>query len=75
MRFRNRWKLYELINNQPSLTIYEIHRKLNRKIKRVRRDIRKLMKDGLVNMDEGKGIVPVSYQQLINWEKVNKDEC
>lgn len=76
---KNTWSLYEWIDKNPNHTIYTMSRKLRWSLKKVRRHIKKLIRDGLIkeirkNSPQGKSLVSYrskTVKELINWDEMS----
>ncbi len=65
-----RWKLYEYINKHPDLTGYELSKRLEYSIKKIKRDLKKLIKEGLIER-VNTGYKAISWKRLINWDEMD----
>ncbi len=75
--FETRWFLYEFINKNPGLTIYNLSKKLNWTSGKVDYYIKKLLKDGIVKNSEEivngrvrKSYHPTPFGEHINWDEM-----
>jgi len=75
--FETRWFLYEFINKNPGLSIYDLSKKLNWTTGKVDYHIKKLLKDGIVRNSEEivngrirKLYTPTPFGEHINWDEM-----
>jgi len=75
----NKWFLYEFIDKNPNLTVYEMSKKINWTIGKINYYVQKLVKDGMIhNSDEvvngrnQKRYTGKTVKEFINWEEFNK---
>ncbi len=69
MRFNNRWKLYEFVDKNPG-TLVEISNKMNLSIKKTKRGLSRLIKDGMV-IKEGVLYRSKTVKEMIDWDEMN----
>lgn len=75
----NKWLLYEFIDKNPNMTEYEISKKINWTVGKVKFYATKLVKDKMINIStevEDDGVL-IRYsgkpmKDFINWEEWNK---
>jgi len=74
---KNKYYLYEVINETPGLTIYDLMIKINWTSGKIHHYIQKLLKDGviknsteIVNERVRKSYFPVSFKELINKDEM-----
>ena len=75
----NKWFLYEFIDKNPGLTVYEISKKIDWTNGKVNHYIQKLVKedfiknsDKVVNGRNQKRYSSKTVKELINWDEFNK---
>ena len=75
----NKWFIYEFIDKNPSLTVYEMSKKINWTIGKLNYYVQKLVKDGMIhNSDEvvngrnQKRYTGKTVREFINWDEFNK---
>ena len=75
----NKWFLYEFIDKNPSLTVYELSKKINWTIGKLNHYVQKLVNDGMIhNSDEvvngrnQKRYSGKTVKEFINWDEFNK---
>ncbi len=75
----NKWFLYEFIDKNPDLTVYEMSKKINWTIGKLNYYVQKLVKDGFIhNSDEvvngrnQKRYTGKTVKEFINWDEFNK---
>ncbi len=75
--FETRWLLYEFINKNPGLSIYDLSKKLNWTTGKVDYHIKKLLKEGIVRNSEEivngrirKLYSPTPFGKHINWDEM-----
>ena len=75
----NKWFLYEFIHKNPSLTVYDISRKVNWSTGKVNHYVQKLVREGFINncekVENGrnqKRYTSKTVRELINWDEFNK---
>ncbi len=75
----NKWFLYEFIDKNPDLTVYEMSKKINWTIGKLNYYVQKLVKDGFIhNSDEvvngrnQKRYIGKTVKEFINWDEFNK---
>lgn len=75
----NKWFLYEFIDKNPGLTIYEMKKKIDWTIGKLDYYVKKLIKDGfiknsdqVVNGRNQKRYTGKTVKEFINWEEFNK---
>ncbi|KKL61488.1 hypothetical protein LCGC14_2194770 [marine sediment metagenome] len=75
----NKWFLYEFINKNPGLTVYEISKKIDWTNGKINHYIQKLVKedfiknsDKVVNGRNQKRYSSKTVKELINWDEFNK---
>jgi len=75
----NKWFLYEFIDKNPNLTVYEMSKKMNWTIGKLNYYVQKLVKDGIIyNSDEvvngrnQKRYTGKTVKEFINWDEFNK---
>ena len=75
----NKWFLYEFIDKNPDLTVYEMSKKINWTTGKVNNYVQKLVKDNMIhNFDEvvngrnQKRYRGKTVKEFINWEEFNK---
>ena len=75
----NKWFLYEFIDKNPGLTVYEISKKINWTNGKINHYIQKLVKedfiknsDKVVNGRNQKRYSSKTVKELINWDEFNK---
>ncbi len=76
---KNKYFLYEVINKNHGLTIYDLAKKVNWSSGKVNHYIQKLLKDKVIEnsteIDNGKvkkHYSPVSYKEFINWDEIKE---
>lgn len=65
--------MYEIIDQNPGLTINELSSKVKFSMRKVNRYLKKLVKDGMVKGN----YYPIPWREMINWDKMentNKPE-
>ena len=77
----NKWFLYEYIDKNPNLTVYELSKALDWTTGKTNHYVQKLVKDGMINnCDEvvnGRNLKKYSgktVKEFINWDEFNKKE-
>ncbi|MBA7514013.1 hypothetical protein ES705_06031 [subsurface metagenome] len=77
--FEARWFLYEFINKNPELSIYDLSKKLNWHLGKVDYHVKKLIKGGIVRKSEEfiNGRIetlyyPIPFKDLINWDEMTE---
>ena len=75
----NKWFLYEFINKNPGLTVYEISKKIDWTNGKINHYIQKLVKedfiknsDKVVNGRNQKRYSSKTVKELINWDEFSK---
>jgi len=75
----NKWFLYEFIDKNPDLTVYEMSKKIDWTIGKLNYYVQKLVKDNMIhNCDEvvngrnQKRYSGKTMKEFINWEEFNK---
>jgi predicted transcriptional regulator len=75
----NKWLLYEFIDKNPNLTVYEMSKKMNWTIGKLNCYVQKLVKDGfihnsdqVVNGRNQKRYSGKTVKEFINWDEFNK---
>ena len=75
----NKWFLYEFIDKNPGLTVYELSKKLNWTIGKANLYVQKLVKDGMINNSDEvvngrnqKRYSGKTVKEFINWDEFNK---
>ena len=75
----NKWFLYEFIDKNPGLTVYEISKKIDWTNGKINHYIQKLVKedfiknsDKVVNGRNHKRYSSKTVKELINWDEFNK---
>ncbi|KKN58654.1 hypothetical protein LCGC14_0550210 [marine sediment metagenome] len=75
----NKWFLYEFIDKNPGLTVYEISKKINWTNGKINHYIQKLVKEDFINNSDKvvngrnqKRYSSKTVKELINWDEFNK---
>jgi predicted transcriptional regulator len=75
----NKWLLYEFIDKNPNLTVYEMSKKMNWTIGKLNYYVQKLVKDGFINNSDQvvngrnqKRYSGKTVKEFINWDEFNK---
>ena len=75
----NKWFLYEFIDKNPDLTVYEMSKKIGWGIGKINNYIRKLVNEAFINnsdkVEDGrnhKRYRSKTVRELINWDEFNK---
>ena len=75
----NKWFLYEFIDKNPDLTVYEMSKEMNWTIGKLNHYVQKLVKDGfihnsdkVVNGRNQKRYSGKTVKEFINWDEFNK---
>ncbi len=75
----NKWFLYEFIDKNSDLTVYEMSKKINWTIGKLNYYVQKLVKDGfihksdeVVNGRNQKRYTGKTVKEFINWDEFNK---
>ena len=74
----NQWYLYEFLNKNPNLTVYDLSKRIEWTVGKVDYYIKKLLKGGLIhnsseviNGRTHNFYKPKKMVELINWEEMN----
>ncbi len=75
----NKWFLYEFIDKNPGLTVYEMSKKINWTIGKLNYYVKKLVKDGMINNSEKvvngrnqKRYSGKTVKEFIDWDEFHK---
>jgi len=75
----NKWFLYEFIDKNPGLTVYEMSKKINWTIGKLNHYVQKLVKDGMINNSakvvngrNQKRYTGKTVKEFINWDEFYK---
>jgi len=75
----NKWFLYEFIDKNPGLTVYEISKKIDWTNGKINHYIQKLVKEDFINNSDKvvngrnqKRYSSKTVKELINWDEFNK---
>ena len=71
MKFKKKWKLYEMINKIEKGRFKYIRFLMSWSERKTKRGLNKLKKDGVIKEENGI-YYTTSYQEMINWEGINK---
>jgi predicted transcriptional regulator len=75
----NKWFLYEFIDKNPGLTVYEMSKKVGWTIGKLNYYVQKLVKDGMINNSDKvvngrnqKRYTGKTIREFMNWDEFNK---
>lgn len=75
----NKWFLYEFIDKNPNLTVYEMSKKIDWTYGKLNHYVQKLVKDNMINNSDEvvngrnqKRYTGKTMKEFINWEEFNK---